>query len=91
MADRADRLEQEVAALDKQQESYDMQFWLEVKVARVRTRMSQLDVTNKLKTYKTYIRKFEAAERRIDVIELCELCRLYGMKVAAFLQSVGIQ
>jgi transcriptional regulator with XRE-family HTH domain len=41
--------------------------------------LTQLEVAAKLDTYKTYSSKIEAGERRIDVIELAELCTLYNI------------
>lgn len=64
---------------------------LELKIARIRAGMTQADVTKKLKTYKTYLGKIEAGERKIDVIELAELCRLYRIKVGELLEQVGIE
>ena len=34
--------------------------------------------------------KCESGERRIDVVELAEFCRLYGIKLLDLLKSVGI-
>lgn len=64
---------------------------LELKVARVRTGMTQVEASKKLKSYKTYISKVEAGERKIDLIELSEICQLYGITVGELLKTVGIE
>lgn len=48
---------------------------LEMKLARVRAGLSQTAVAEKLKAYKTYISKVEQGERKIDVVELADLCQ----------------
>lgn len=59
--------------------------------ARLRAGMKQTDVSEKLSSYSTFITKVEAGERRIDVIELAELCHLYGIKLQSFLKSLQIE
>jgi transcriptional regulator with XRE-family HTH domain len=41
--------------------------------------LTQIAASEKLSTYKTYVSKCETGERRIDVIELAEFCKLYGV------------
>jgi transcriptional regulator with XRE-family HTH domain len=59
--------------------------------ARKDAGMTQLDVAARLGTYASYISKCESGERRIDVVELAELCNLYGVKLIELLKSVGIE
>lgn len=58
--------------------------------ARKGAGLTQLDVAARLGTYASYVSKCEAGERRIDVVELAELCRLYGVKLDELLKSAGI-
>jgi len=40
--------------------------------------------------YARFMSKVESGERRIDVIELKQFCRVYGVELAAFLRSAGL-
>jgi transcriptional regulator with XRE-family HTH domain len=61
-----------------------------LRAARKRAGLTQLDVAERLETYASYVSKCESGERRIDVVELAEFCRLYGVKLTDFLDSVGL-
>jgi transcriptional regulator with XRE-family HTH domain len=52
--------------------------------------LTQGEVAQRLVTYASFISKVEAGERRIDVIELAALCRVYGIDFVAFLREVGL-
>lgn len=58
--------------------------------ARKSAGLTQLDVAARLGSYASYVSKCESGERRIDVVELAEFCRLYGIKLRELLKSVGI-
>ncbi len=53
--------------------------------------LTQMDVADKLGVYASYVSKCESGERRVDVVELADFCRLYGVSLAAFLDSVGLK
>lgn len=53
--------------------------------------LTQTDVSKRLGTYSTYITKIEAGERRIDVVELAEICELYGVKLQTLLKAAEIE
>jgi transcriptional regulator with XRE-family HTH domain len=59
--------------------------------ARKNAKLTQLDVAAKLGTYMSYVSKCESGERRIDVVELADFCRLYGIKLTDFLKSVSLE
>ena len=59
--------------------------------ARRAAGLTQLDVAARLETYASYVSKCESGERRIDVVELSLFCKVYGVKLADFLVSVGIE
>jgi transcriptional regulator with XRE-family HTH domain len=59
--------------------------------ARHHAGLTQLDVARRLGTYASFVSKCESGERRIDVVELAAFCRLYGLRLTAFLGSVGIE
>jgi transcriptional regulator with XRE-family HTH domain len=58
--------------------------------ARKSAGLTQLEVADRLDSYASYVSKCESGERRIDVVELAEFCRLYGIKLLELLKSVGI-
>ncbi len=58
--------------------------------AREQAGLTQLDVAERLGTYASYVSKCESGERRIDVVELAEFCRLYGVGLATFLEAAGL-
>jgi transcriptional regulator with XRE-family HTH domain len=59
--------------------------------ARKAAGLTQLDVAGRLGTYASYVSKCESGERRIDVVELAEFCRLYGVKLPELLKAAGIE
>ena len=59
--------------------------------AREKAGLRQTDVSQTLGVYSTFITKVEAGERRIDVVELAELCQVYRVKLHSFLKSVKIE
>ncbi len=58
--------------------------------ARERAGMTQLEVAGRLGTYASYVSKCESGERRIDVVELAELCELYGIGMLDLLKAAGL-
>lgn len=62
-----------------------------LKEARQSAGLTQTDVARRFGAHASFVSKCESGERRIDVLELSQFCRLYGVKVAEFLQLVGIE
>ncbi|MCE9563354.1 MAG: helix-turn-helix transcriptional regulator [Planctomycetes bacterium] len=58
--------------------------------ARETAGLTQADVAKKLRVYASFVSKVESGERRIDVIELKQFCRAYGLELVAFLRSAGL-
>ncbi|OAI52215.1 hypothetical protein AYO44_16685 [Planctomycetaceae bacterium SCGC AG-212-F19] len=58
--------------------------------ARERAGLKQEEVAAHFGTYASFVSKIESGERRIDVVELADFCRLYGLDLAGFLRSVGL-
>lgn len=58
--------------------------------ARKEAGLTQLEVAERLGTYASYVSKCESGERRIDVVELVEFCRLYKVNVIDLLKSAGL-
>jgi len=55
-----------------------------LKKARFDAALKQSDVAQKLKKPQSYISKIERGERRIDVIELKELAKIYKKDIIYF-------
>jgi len=62
-----------------------------LKDARLKAGVTQFEASTKLKKHPPYISKIESGERRIDVVELHELCVIYGVPVSKILRKVGIR
>ncbi len=48
-----------------------------IKQARLDAGLKQSDVARKLQRPQSFVSKLESGERRIDLIELAQLCKLY--------------
>jgi transcriptional regulator with XRE-family HTH domain len=57
---------------------------------RLSSKLTQVEVARHFGAHASFISKIESGERRIDVIELAELCRLYGVSITAFLKKAGL-
>jgi len=55
-----------------------------LKRARLDAGLTQADVAKKLKQPQSFVSKFESGERRVDVVELKRLARIFGKPVAYF-------
>lgn len=53
--------------------------------ARLDAGLTQVDVGKKLKKPQAYVSKIERGERRVDVVELDELARLYNKSLNYFI------
>lgn len=56
-----------------------------LKKARHESGLTQAQVANKLGCHQSYISKIERMERRIDIIELKELAKIYKKQLDYFL------
>jgi len=52
---------------------------------------TQLEIARHFDAHASFISKIESGERRIDVVELAELCRLYGTSLHDFLKRAGLE
>lgn len=59
--------------------------------ARKAAGLTQTDVAKRFGSHASFVSKCESGERRIDVIEFAQFCRLYGVKVADLLRSIGLE
>jgi transcriptional regulator with XRE-family HTH domain len=58
--------------------------------AREQSGLTQGEVARRLGVYASYVSKCELGERRLDVIELSEFCRVYEVGLGAFLEASGL-
>jgi transcriptional regulator with XRE-family HTH domain len=58
--------------------------------ARHQAGLTQLDVARRPGTYASYVSRCESGERRVDVIELAQFCRVHGVTLAAILEHAGL-
>ncbi|MDP1798580.1 MAG: helix-turn-helix transcriptional regulator [Planctomycetaceae bacterium] len=64
---------------------------LALRAARERAGLTQTDVAKRFGAHASFVSKCESGERRIDILELAQFCKLYGVKLAVFLQSIGVE
>ena len=55
---------------------------LELRAARLRAGLRQIDVAQKLGKPQSYVAKVESGERRIDLIEAVDLCQVVSLDLA---------
>jgi transcriptional regulator with XRE-family HTH domain len=41
--------------------------------------------------YASFVSKIESGERRLDVVELASICRVYGVSLHELLKSIGLE
>jgi ribosome-binding protein aMBF1 (putative translation factor) len=58
--------------------------------ARQAAGLTQNDAAKALHKHASFISKCESGERRLDVIELAQLCRLYKVRLIEFLRNCGL-
>jgi ribosome-binding protein aMBF1 (putative translation factor) len=61
-----------------------------LRTAREQAGLKQEEVAEKLGTYASFVSKCESGERRVDVVELAMLCRIYDVNLAELLRSLGL-
>jgi transcriptional regulator with XRE-family HTH domain len=68
---------------------YD-QLLVALREARKRSGLTQTQVGRKFGAHASFVSKIESGERRIDVVELADLCRAYGTPLSAILREAEI-
>jgi transcriptional regulator with XRE-family HTH domain len=61
-----------------------------LKQARERSGLTQAEVIQRLDVYASFLSKVESGERRLDVVELAELCKIYNVGLVEFLREAGL-
>jgi len=57
-----------------------------LKKARLESGLTQVEVAKKLKKPQSFISKCEACERRIDLLELINLAKIYNKPISYFIE-----
>jgi transcriptional regulator with XRE-family HTH domain len=60
-----------------------------LKKARETAGVTQAQVAERLGLYASFVSKVESGERRLDVVELAELCEAYDTTLLAVLREAG--
>ncbi len=63
----------------------------ELRKARKDAGFTQTAVAKHFGAHASFVSKIESGERRVDVVELAEFCRLYRVKLADFLEQAEIE
>lgn len=67
----------------------DYRLRAELAAARNAAGLSQRQLSQKLKRSNSYVSKYEAGERRLEVLEFLEVCEALGADAPAILKRVG--
>ena len=54
--------------------------------ARKSVGLTQVELADRLRRPQSFVSKYERGERRLDLIEYCEVCRALGIDPVRFLQ-----
>lgn len=57
---------------------------------RLDAELTQTQVAKHFGAHASFVSKVESGERRLDVVELADFCRLYGVRLASFLKQTGL-
>jgi transcriptional regulator with XRE-family HTH domain len=61
-----------------------------LRTARHRAGLTQVEAARLLGRPQSFVAKIENGERRVDVVELAEICRVYGRNVVSFVRSLEL-
>ena len=56
--------------------------------ARHEAGMRQVDLANRLQRPQSYVSKYESGERRLDLLELRQICKALGISLEAFIRKL---
>jgi transcriptional regulator with XRE-family HTH domain len=62
-----------------------------LRAARQEAGLTQTQVAKHFRTHASFVSKVEAGERRLDVVELADFCRIYSVRLSAFLKRAGLE
>ena len=77
--------------MDKSQHSAAYKKLIEVlKAARIKAGLTQEQAAKKLKTYPTFFSKIETRERRLDVVELVQICKMLEVNAVEIMRKAEL-
>ena len=59
-----------------------------LRAARREAGMRQVDLANRLRRPQSYVSKYESGERRLDLLELRQICNALGISLEAFVRKL---
>jgi transcriptional regulator with XRE-family HTH domain len=62
-----------------------------LRAARKEAGLTQVEVAKHFQAHASFVSKVESGERRLDVVELADFCRTYGVRLTAFLKKAGLE
>lgn len=62
-----------------------------LKQAREAAGLTQVQVARRLKQSQSFVTKMERGDRRIDVVQLRTICRLYGSTLTEFVARLEVE
>ena len=61
-----------------------------LKTARQKAGLTQVQAAKRLGRPQSFITKIEIGERRVDIVELAEICRVYGRRLVEFVRGLDL-
>ena len=58
-----------------------------LKRARIKAKISQIELSKKLKTEQSFVSRYESGQRRIDIVEFFQICEAIGIDPFGILKS----
>ena len=58
---------------------------------RVKAGLRQIDVASGLGIQQSMVSKYEVGERRLDILEIREICKLFGLSLSDFVELLEIR
>jgi transcriptional regulator with XRE-family HTH domain len=62
-----------------------------LRLARQKADLTQVQVAKHFGAHASFVSKIESGERRLDVVELADFCRIYRIRLSAFLKDAGLE
>ena len=59
-----------------------------IKAARLEAGLRQVDLADRLRRPQSYVSKYESGERRLDVLELRQVCNALGISLDEFVRKL---
>lgn len=69
--------------------AYD-RFRQSLKAARQAAGLTQVEAARRLGRPQSFVAKVEMGERRVDIVELADMCRIYGRSLSSFVRTLEL-